>query len=661
MRAVKYKAPEITIPDNKNFCNIAAEVQDGKLIIHILAIDRYIYQIELGEKLIHRIFPGHYLYSNQVNEYYGEISITSFSWATDCLPIRFLGDSEKTIAEFTGITLQRGFETFLDLLSRKYIRGEKSYQKSLRSYEEKERLFELIPEEPDDILDYANNYPLCFSSYLISSPNRLKKSKRDFYCTSCYYQYTDKPMARGKEVKCPNCGRTVEVKYKRYFHPYDRSNFVIFQLAKDGSGIFARYYLCQRVYTGTYQNVQTDVCELGRYYFAPGISRLWTRSRSCQSTQNQCFTDSKVWYNRGMFFFYCENIYGGYAHARDIILKVFPHCQLDAYRQRFLPYRVSFGNISSYIEKYTRAPQLEYFIKSKLDQFVKEYMGMDSINSCINWRGRKLESIFGLSREIIKAYIFTRKIKDSAALEYAKAIFKVGKFSEENLNLMWKVRKDISEYAWVQFLDKFRKCDIIGVLKYLLAQQMKEERYTGKKPSFDYLIGHYKDYLNMAEKVQYNLESDYFRYPKYLKKAHDDVQKLIKVRADKELEDRIRKQARKLNKYCFEFNGLILRPFQSAKEITKEAKTQNICIAVYIDRYSNGETGLFCIRKKESLQTPFYAMELNKGQIIQVRGKNNIGATPEVNEFVEEFKAECLEKAKKPQECLIKNRIPVAI
>lgn len=650
MRTIQSKVPVIPVPDNDNFCNVAAEIQDGKLLIHILAADRYILQIEIGEKPVYRVLSSHYNYSGSIYEYTYLPSL--LFWEIEEWPVRILGDSQKIIEDYTGIKLQENIIISLDLLKIKYEKGEKAYQKKVRDHEERERLFELLPDEPEDIVDYANKGPLSFSSYLISSPNLYIKSKRDFYCTNCYYQYTDYPMARGRMVTCPNCGRDVEVKYARYFHPCDRSEFVVFQLAKDGRGIFARYYLCKRDYT-TYMNVITELCELGRYYFAPGISRLWTRSRTCQSTQNQYFTNSKAWYKRGMFFFYCENFYGGVSDIRDKLLKVFPHCQWDLYRNRFLKYRISFGCIASYIVKYSRSPQLEYFLKLELNQFVQEYVGESICYSRINWRGKKLETIFGLPKEIIKTYIFTHKIEDSAVLEYAKTIFKVGKFSEENLNLMLNMRKNIGDYSWNQFFSQFRKSDIIEVMKYLLAQQRKEARYTGKEPDFYFLSTQYKDYLNMAEKVQYNLDSDYFRYPKYLKKAHDDVQKLIKIKADMELEKKVRKQARKLQKYYFEYNGLFIRPFQSAKEITKEGRTQNICISIYIDKYANGETGLFCIRKKSNPGKPFYAMELKNRQIIQVRGNSNQEATPEVDEFVKAFKAECLK--------LVENRMQVAI
>lgn len=657
----------IKLPDKEAFCNVAAEVKAGKLFIHLLSRGTYSMQIEIGKGFIYRTPSSHYRYSNEVYEYTYELSASTLWYHTNGYPVRFIGDAKNIIEAFTGISPDLDFDSFIKLLSKKYVKGEKAYQNCLKETQEREQLFSTLPAEPDDLTEYATNCALRHSTYIVSTRSLTRKSKRDFYCTHCHNKFTDYPQKYGTPMTCPNCHKTSEVRYGRYFHPNDESNFIMFKVANDGKGIFARYYLCRRDYRNSYRNVKTELCELGRYYFAPGKSRLWTRSEHCQSCQNQWFTDCQTWYKRGMFFFQCNNFYNGYFHNKEEILKVFPHCQLDEFHRRFITGNKLqcnlFPFIAGYIDKYTKAPMLEYFIKSKLDNFVKEYLGDAPINSKVNWRGKKPESIFGLSREIVKKYIFKHIIEDSAALEYAKALHNRGKFNEENLGLMDSMRKHLSAYEFVQFLSEFNKNDIdlIKSMKYVLAQKKRIERYTQKMTTLSYVISDYKDYLQMAGKLQYNLQDDYFRYPRYLKKAHDDVQKLIQVKTDKALDDKIKKQVRKLMKYCFEQDGLILKPFSSSKDISNEGKKQSICIANYITRYADGETGLFFIRKKSDPKTPFYAVEIKKGQILQVRGNHNKPATPEVEAFIGAFREQKLTVHKKPKKAVEEIRVRVAV
>ena len=96
---------------------------------------------------------------------------------------------------------------------------------------------------------------------------------------------------------------------------------------------------------------------------------------------------------------------------------------------------------------------------------------------------------------------------------------------------------------------------------------------------------------------------------------------------------------KKLKRFSYTANGLIIRPAISTYEIITEGKILNHCVGGYIEFYANGRTNLFFIRKQENPQDPFYTVEIDKDmkKIIQCRGRRNKNPTPEVKVFIEEY------------------------
>lgn len=54
----------------------------------------------------------------------------------------------------------------------------------------------------------------------------------------------------------------------------------------------------------------------------------------------------------------------------------------------------------------------------------------------------------------------------------------------------------------------------------------------------------------------------------------------------------------------------------------------------YADRYADGKTSIFLIRKKDDVLTPYYTLELKNGKINQVRGMHNCDPIEEVKKFI---------------------------
>ena len=113
------------------------------------------------------------------------------------------------------------------------------------------------------------------------------------------------------------------------------------------------------------------------------------------------------------------------------------------------------------------------------------------------------------------------------------------------------------------------------------------------------------------------------------------------------MDKKISKRVKNLKELTFTYKDLIIRPAESSEEIIREGKKQIICIGGYVQRYADGITNLFFIRKKGEEEKPFFAVEISKElRVVQVRGKRNCPRTQEVKEFMEVFEKEKLNNKK---------------
>ncbi|ASN68263.1 hypothetical protein 10S11_1, partial [uncultured Caudovirales phage] len=113
----------------------------------------------------------------------------------------------------------------------------------------------------------------------------------------------------------------------------------------------------------------------------------------------------------------------------------------------------------------------------------------------------------------------------------------------------------------------------------------------------------------------------------------------IKIKENKKYDEQIRNRVKSLQKYCFKYKGLVIRPAESSKELIKEGAALNHCVAThYTKSYAKGVTNILLIRKEEEPNKPYYTVEIRNNNIIQVHGKGNCIANNEVKEFIEVFK-----------------------
>lgn len=74
-------------------------------------------------------------------------------------------------------------------------------------------------------------------------------------------------------------------------------------------------------------------------------------------------------------------------------------------------------------------------------------------------------------------------------------------------------------------------------------------------------------------------------------------------------------------------------------ELVAEGKALHHCVggSSYVDGHKQGKTTIVFVRRKEAIEKPFYTLELRNEIIIQLRGKHNQVAPPEVKEAADSW------------------------
>ena len=99
--------------------------------------------------------------------------------------------------------------------------------------------------------------------------------------------------------------------------------------------------------------------------------------------------------------------------------------------------------------------------------------------------------------------------------------------------------------------------------------------------------------------------------------------------------------------YEYEDDNFIIRLPLDNNEIVCEGSDQHICISNYVSSHSTGYTNLFFLRRKDAPNTPFYAIEMRDGNIIQIHGfgnkwlGNNPEAIPTVVRWLRKYNINC--------------------
>lgn len=325
----------------------------------------------------------------------------------------------------------------------------------------------------------------------------------------------------------------------------------------------------------------------------------------------------------------------------------FEYCSLDYFvkNNRFVELPVVY-----YLKTYLKFPLLEQFVKQNmfyialecLYQLPNEWEETKETNTRhflgINSRYCSILSKYNMG---IREWGVLQKMEKLKIHLSEQEIFAYCKIFESNRDFL-----ELNQYASIR-----------KIVSYLAKQIEKEKKGKAYKLSGDVsgishvemkcyqtYIRSWKDYIEWAEKLEYDLKSRYVLFPKNFKDVHDKTFLEYQKQQDKMERRKQAKERRTVNQLLkkdiklldtkIQDKDYLLKVPENCQEIRKEGQALGHCVGSYIPHIANRECDVYFIRKKTDPDKPFFTVDWRRGKIVQCQGKGRIRYPQEMVEFV---------------------------
>lgn len=270
--------------------------------------------------------------------------------------------------------------------------------------------------------------------------------------------------------------------------------------------------------------------------------------------------------------------------------------------------------------------QVEFLMKAGMWRTVKDLVEDGVVNkSAIDWTQEDPRKAFGLDGGEIKkflanghqlpvltAYKRAKKRGVVSPMEDWAWLYKELYYSGLFLELAAKIYNNgLTVAKWRRYIER----------EHAKRAQKKKETFV----TLHTVIIWWKDYINAAKVLGYDLKNPIFLLPKDLSDKHDEATKaaepivnamLSKKNGQKELK-RLKTLAKR---YTYSDGRYLIRPPIGAKEIVAEGKTLKHCVGGYAQRHVAGRCTILFLRDRLEPGKPLVTIEMRGNQIEQIHG-----------------------------------------
>lgn len=548
---------------------------------------------------------------NPATNYYG--SSGNYSIASDTLQAeQFLGKKEKESWRTQGVLAV--LDAFVSDLS---------HDKKMRAQERKEELrkqhFAMYPALPEDLDAFCDENIFEFSYIFFY---KLTASGRRYgRCGHCGKKFRiPKDVKQNQQTVCPKCGRAALYKAKWSVASIEDTGRLCVTAAVEkqllirwmnvyrivSSGGVEQYRFSDYAYNLYLQN-KTGRKTLYAYGLTPvpycgGLS--WKR----YPNGNQNFSDTYV-YTRNL-----SEVFGSKYYNVDL--------------QEGLTGVKAPMCFTALLNNLQQTPEAEYLFKMRLPLLA----------ACAGalTRGQKkpgFSQVLGVSKQLLPMYqkLCISYDEHMQIRAYGKWVSEEDMVQYRNLRMQhhehYEAKSLIEEMSWGKFVRYFSK------------------QMAATKKKMHHLMIQYRDYLSMAKDMGIDITRKSLRFPENICQAHDDVLKEFnKIKNEKEnaaFVKAVEPVYAALPVREFVQGGYCIVLPQLRTDLTAEGQSLGHCVggSNYRDQHMKGTRMIFFVRRVEKPDKPYFTLQIDmeRGYIIQLHGRGNCSAPPEVRNFAEKF------------------------
>lgn len=454
------------------------------------------------------------------------------------------------------------------------------------------------------------------------------------YTTCCQrsFEGVRANYARGKihneKVTCPYCGKTLTGKamYKYRYEMPTLTSWVKTAVAcpaPDG-GLLIEAGNARRSFNWDDLRGEIDWRPLKRYYFNRGTVQMWDRGFDGENFKWRPEQSVKEPFAPNMMG-HCYYIgdYNIVGLAEALNNSSFKYCQIAPYYSDYIGADIEDMRCARWIVKYLALyalhPQIEIAVKFGLYEAVRQLVEDGKKNArLLNWDGATPADFLRMSKEDARSFLrYEMDLQDLRNWKETAGKIKLGHYLS--------LADSVGGTGRLREIAACAKKAGVGLEKAV--RYAKSHADTG---DIGRAVSTWKDYLDLAAQLHYDLKEQTVAMPKDLTQRHDIAAQLIRHQANEAELKRYKKRRRMLEKkYAYSNSGLSILVPMGSEEIVKEGQTLHHCVGGYAKRHVDGAVTILFLRKSRTPGRSFLTIELyeDKGQIKikQIHGYRNEG------------------------------------
>lgn len=555
-----------------------------------------------------------------------------FSADTDKVIDEYLSDTKsyaKSYAKGKGI---KKIIAWQKAVRQKRLKDKYQKIKDSISYE----LAEIRP-LPQSVHKWIDNTVMAYSRYMFYDANGKKQTTAR--CSCCGNTVTINKVCSGDKVTCPSCNKKCTAKpYRKYLNSNgfcNRETIMYLQPFK-GTRFCVREFMVVYIYTHGRINPHIRIKELVR--------------TTCDFDGQEMRVQEQYTYD--------EDYKGGdwrkgFCKRVDSSLQLYPGTLNKIFKRvkGFNKWHIDYGKIArlcnpiAFEKLYNAVNQvasLNNIIDNGLINLARDVITYTYRCTEFDLAKGSLRKSFGITKDdlkilkqlnpklyefkLYKAYKQTGRKID---IEELKEFFAIRSMIDCDVNDMLRILEYSSLRKFCKFFRKWESENCTS--------QDKDSWWDPRRAFFR----DYKDYIENATLLEYDLSNLEVLYPKNFKQAHDLASDIVNDKnfSEGELPQIARQYEKYSNLYSYEDKDFCIMPPIRHNDLKDEGKTLCHCVATYAKRVATGKTIILFVRKTSEKEKPYFTLELNPVtlRIEQCRGFENCSYPNEVKKFMDKW------------------------
>lgn len=472
-----------------------------------------------------------------------------------------------------------------------------------------------------------------------------RRDFREYYCWQCgrfeavrgqdgFFYENPFAYKHGDRGECPNCranGHFVALGRCRTMRTLTEWRNVGFIRAVDGALLLSAGSAV-REYSHNDLDPVIEYYEKARYALTPGRRQKWDRVREWEGcgyytgtfpVPAKSFTEPfprTHWWGSSIR---SGEVY--WVGADNIAESDLKYCQAEEFMRDVwgVERGTDTGELEAvrglilYLGEYSRRPQIEMLYKLGHGDVINALIQDGSLNTkVVDWRAKTPAGFFRMSRAEYRQFREAKgKYRDLIA--YHERTDGTGGMSwSDYLCLCAWLPRSAGTF--------FTAAQEHGVTAQRLWHYLQEQAPIGADGEETY--GIWKDYLDMARKLERDMTFRRNLFPEDLRREHDGAAELlVELGNEREKETYGKRFKRLKRKYAWSDGELQIVVPVNSEDIVREGKRLHHCVGGYAERHIEGKTTILFLRKCSEPRERYVTIEINDAtnEIRQVHGYRN--------------------------------------